>query len=396
MQEMNVRANGVSILNGDTVPVLWDGTDFGAVELAGAPVEQVFIIENNGAATLNLTGDPVVAIGGAQAGDFAVTAQPAAQVAGGESVSFTVAFTPQAAGLRQAVVSIASDDSDENPYTFAIQGTGTVIPTAPEMDVAGNGVPIASGDTLPGTEDGTEFGSTAAGGGMVQHTFTIHNSGDAVLNLDGVAISGGQSDDFWVVAQPGAQVAAGESVSFTVAFTPQAAGLRQTTVRIGNDDSDENPYTFAIQGTAVITAPEIDVRGNGVSIASGDTLPGTEDGTEFGSAAAGDGMVQHTFTIQNSGDGVLNLTGNPVVAISGGQAGDFAVVAQPGAQVAAGESVSFTIAFTPQAAGLRQAVVSIASDDSDENPYTFTIQGTGTAVPEPVRLFLPLVLNLKP
>ena len=397
MQEINVRANGVSILDGDVVPAPWDGTDFGAAEVGAASVEQVFTIENSGAAVMTLSGDPVVAIAGAQAGDFAVLAQPDAQVAGGGSVSFTIAFAPQAAGLRQAVVSIASDDSDENPFTFAIQGSATTPPPpAPDIELRGNGVPIANGDNLPGTEDGTEFGSTPAGGGMVQHTFTVHNWGDATLNLEGVAISGGNSDDFWVVAQPAAQVAAGDSVSFTIAFTPQAAGLRQTTVRIASDDADETPYTFAIQGTATAAPlPEMDLRGNGVSIASGDNLPGTADGTEFGSTPAGGGMVQRTFTIHNTGDGVLNLTGNPVVAIGGAQAGDFAVIAQPGTQVAAGESISFTIEFTPQAAGLRQAVVSIANNDGDENPYTFAIQGTGMVAP-PVRLFLPLVLNLKP
>jgi hypothetical protein len=398
MQEMNVRANGISILDGDAVPALWDGSDFGAAEVGAAPVEQVFTIENSGAAALTLSGDPVVAIEGAQAGDFAVLAQPSNMVAGGGSVSFTIAFAPQAAGLRQAVVSIANDDADENPYTFAIQGMGTVIPTLPEIDIRGNGVSITNGDNLPGTEDGTEFGSTPAGGGMVQHTFTVHNSGDAVLNLDGVAISGGQSDDFWVVAQPAAQVAAGESVSFTVAFTPQAAGLRQTTVRITNDDADENPYTFAIQGTATVTptSPEIDVRGNGVSIANGDNLPGTADGSDFGNAEIAGGMVQHTFTIYNTGTAALNLTGNPVVTIVGAHAGDFSVVAQPAAQVAAGESLSFTIAFAPQAAGLRQAVVIIANNDADENPYTFAIQGTGTAAPPQARLFLPLVLRPGP
>ena len=104
-------------------------------------------------------------------------------------------------------------------------------------------------------------------------------------------------------------------------------------------------------------------------------------------------MVQRGFAIHNTGNSALTLSGNPVVAISGAQAGDFAVVAQPAAQVAAREWVNFTIAFTPQAAGLRQAVVSIASDDSDENPYTFAIQGSATAAPMPVRLFLPLVLR---
>lgn len=126
MQEMNVRANGVAILNGDAVPAPWDGTNFGAAELAATPVEQVFTIYNTGDAVLNLTGNPIVAIEGMHAGDFAVLTQPAGQVPADGFVSFTIAFTPQATGLRQAVVSIANNDADENPYTFAIQGTGTV------------------------------------------------------------------------------------------------------------------------------------------------------------------------------------------------------------------------------------------------------------------------------
>ena len=70
MQEINVRANGVSILDGDAVPAPWDGTDFGAAEVGAASVEQVFTIENSGAAVMTLSGDPVVAIAGAQGRRF--------------------------------------------------------------------------------------------------------------------------------------------------------------------------------------------------------------------------------------------------------------------------------------------------------------------------------------
>lgn len=105
--------------------------------------------------------------------------------------------------------------------------------------------------------------------------------------------------------------------------------------------------------------------------------------------------MEQVFTIYNTGDAVLNLTGNPIVAIEGTHASDFAVLTQPAGQVPADGFVSFTIAFTPQAAGLRQAVVSIANNDADENPYTFAIQGTGT-VAMPSRVFLPLVLQTGP
>ncbi len=46
-------------------------------------------------------------------------------VAAGGSTTFQVRFDPSADGLRTAVISIVSDDADENPYDFAIQGTGT-------------------------------------------------------------------------------------------------------------------------------------------------------------------------------------------------------------------------------------------------------------------------------
>jgi len=37
----------------------------------------------------------------------------------------TVTFDPSAEGVRTATISIANNDADENPYNFAIQGTGT-------------------------------------------------------------------------------------------------------------------------------------------------------------------------------------------------------------------------------------------------------------------------------
>ena len=42
------------------------------------------------------------------------------------SWSLTQAQTdhPSASGLRSATLSIANNDADENPYDFAIQGTG--------------------------------------------------------------------------------------------------------------------------------------------------------------------------------------------------------------------------------------------------------------------------------
>ena len=75
---------------------------------------------------------------------------------GGGTETFIVTFNPSAAGLRTASISIANNDSDENPYNFDIQGTGLV---SPEMDVSGNGNSIGSGDVTPNATDDTDFGA---------------------------------------------------------------------------------------------------------------------------------------------------------------------------------------------------------------------------------------------
>jgi alpha-tubulin suppressor-like RCC1 family protein len=126
-----------------------------------------------------------------------------------------------------------------------------------------------------------------------------------------------------------------------------------------------------------VAAPEIDVLGNSISIVSGDSTPVTTDHTDFGSADVDGGTVVRTFTIENSGDAALTLSGSPLVAISGDQAAEFTVTALPSSPVAASGSTTFQITFDPGAAGIRTATVTIANDDGDENPYTFAVQGTG-------------------
>ena len=163
---------------------------------------------------------------------------------------------------------------------------------APEIDITGNGVSIADGDTTPATGDDTDFGSTAVSAGTVVRTFTIANQGNINLSLSGydlVSLSGPNAADFSITAMPTATVAAGGSTTFQVTFDPSAAGVRTATVTVESNDSDENPYTFDIQGTG--NAPEIDITGNNVSIADGDTTPDAADDTDFGSTTVSGGTV---------------------------------------------------------------------------------------------------------
>ncbi len=123
--DINLQGNSTNIVSGDVSPSTADHTDFGNTSVSGGTVVRTFTIQNTGAATLNLTGSsPYVAISGANAADFSITAIPSSTIAASSSTTFQVTFDPSAVGLRTATLTIANDDSDEGTYTFAIQGTG--------------------------------------------------------------------------------------------------------------------------------------------------------------------------------------------------------------------------------------------------------------------------------
>lgn len=85
-----------------------------------------------------------------------------------------------------------------------------------------------------------------------------------------------------------------------------------------------------------------------------------------------------TFTIENTGAATLNLTGSsPYITIDGTHAADFSVTSIPSNTISASGSTTFQITFNPSAIGTRSATISIVNDDADENPYNFSIQGTG-------------------
>ncbi|MBI1191748.1 MAG: choice-of-anchor D domain-containing protein [Bacteroidetes bacterium] len=378
---MDVQGSSVSIADGDATPTTTDHTDFGSTSLATGTVVRTFTIENIGAAALDLTGSsPYVVVGGTHAADFTVTANPSNSIAASGSTTFEVTFNPSALGLRSATLSIANNDADENPYNFSIQGTGV----DPEMNVVGNSVSIADEDATPSLTDFTDFGNALITGGTVVRTFTVQNTGTASLSLSGaspyVSISGTDAADFAVTAIPSNSIVASGSTTFQITFDPSATGLRTAALSIANNDADEDPYNFSIQGNGTNLAPEMDVTGNSVSIVDGDATPALADHTDFGSTAVASGTVVRTFTIQNTGTGSLGLTGtSPYVAISGTHAADFSVTAIPSNAIAASSSTTFQITFDPSAAGTRSAALSIANDDADENPYNFSIQGTGNA-----------------
>ncbi len=125
----------------------------------------------------------------------------------------------------------------------------------------------------------------------------------------------------------------------------------------------------------VVCSPEINLKGNGVSIVSGDVTPSVTDNTNFGLANVSSSTVIRTFTVENLGSSTLSLSGSPAVSITGANAFDFKVSTVPATSISASGSTTFQIIFAPSAFGIKNATVSITNNDTDENPYTFAISG---------------------
>ena len=95
--------------------------DFGTAYLLGPASEGTFVITNSGNFDL---GGLSITVDGANASEFVVTASPADPVLPGGSTTFTVAFRPTATGTRTAVLHLASNDNDENPFDITFTGFG--------------------------------------------------------------------------------------------------------------------------------------------------------------------------------------------------------------------------------------------------------------------------------
>ncbi|MDY6904728.1 MAG: choice-of-anchor D domain-containing protein [Thermodesulfobacteriota bacterium] len=354
--EINVLGNDTDIATGDTTPRPSDDTDFGYMTVPSGTLSHTFTILNTGGDTLTLGVDSVT-ISGAGASDFTITAQPASTVASSGTTTFTITFNPSAIGTRTAQLSIANDDSDENPYTFSIKGGGVdeTADTPQYIEV--------SGITTPATANGI-YVKQSDRHGYFYHEYWKHQTEAYYLYSDAY-------DDgfYWDIDSDFND----DDVLF---YSDPQASVDQV-----SPDMVDAWETYSGSGTPAVEIyttplPEINITGNGVDIADGASSPSTADDTDFGSAATLSGTIAKTFTIQNTGTAILNLGGTPIVSLTGDS--DFSVSAQPSASsVAAGNEVTFTVTFAPSSDGDHTAEISIDNDDGDENPYTFTIQGTG-------------------
>ncbi|MEQ1749645.1 MAG: choice-of-anchor D domain-containing protein, partial [Prosthecobacter sp.] len=275
---------------------------------------KTFTLKNTG--TQSLTGVAVTVTGG-HATDFTLGSVPTTLAAGAE-ISFDLTFDPQATGARGASLSIASNDSDENPFIVAL--TGYVTTNAQIVVESPPGSALSSGvSTL-------NFGSVLLSS-YNQQTVTIRNSGTAPLTQLAVSVINGTLSSFGNTALGVTTLAPGAFASFQVVYSPVAVGPLSATLRITSSDPEDSPFNVQLTGSGRIAqAPSFTLQpnsqlallGGSVSfspVITGDS-PMTYQWRKGAADIAGARQQSHTISITKAADiGAYSvIADNPVGA----------------------------------------------------------------------------------
>lgn len=253
--EANLRVLGGAqldqVIEHETKAKRSNGTGFGPVERDGEWKEALFFLRNTGTEPLEIDS---VQIRGQSPEHFEITLGPQASVEPGMTAAVVVRFDPEAFGTVRANLSVFSSDPDRARFTVRIAGVG--IPPESAADISATAGPgeIRDGDRRARANTGTKMGVVAIGGAPVVRIFLLTNRGESTLNLNlaQFAVTGAHASDFVITPDPTFNVLGpGQSTTFSVRFTPSAAGLRKADIVLVSDDPDEGEFSFRVVGTGV-------------------------------------------------------------------------------------------------------------------------------------------------
>jgi hypothetical protein len=366
--------NAQEIINGDYETSLALGTDFGLVHALTGTSTHIFAVTNQG--TRNLVIEDVLPVGG-NTNDWQILNWPTNTLPPGASAPLEILFDPQGPGQRRTLLFLPNNDPDDDPYGIWLTGEGI---QAEMLALAMNGTIISNGSVNPLFELGTDFGDVRLTGDPLTRSYVVTNIGTATLNLSSIFPSEINPLDFSVTMPESFPIAIepGGTATVSVAFAPLELDFRATLLRF-EGDAVNTPYLFGIMGRGV--EPWMQVGNTDDILVPNDPLaaPALVNSTDFGTYAST--PIRRTFNIHNVGTHPLALTGTPTVVIAGIHTNDFTVRQQPAVtNIAPGQYTPFEIEFLPNATGLREAWVQIASDDIyfTNTLYQFAIQGNAS------------------
>ncbi len=248
----------------------------------------------------------------------------------GQSQAFNVTFTPQAAG--------------------GATGSLAVISTAPNpaLNISLSGTAVTPG-YLTANPSSMSFGSIQVGSSQTQYE-SLTNSGGSSVTISQVTPSGTGFSLSGFVAP--LTLSPGQSVTFSVAFSPTLSGTASGSLSVISDASDPSL--------------SVSLSGTGTSAGQLSVSPGS---MSFGTVTVG---------ATRSQSGALSASGASVtVSSASSSSSEFALtgLTYP-LTIAAGQSVPFTLTFAPRMSGSTSTNILFSSNASDSS-LAESASGTG-------------------
>ena len=318
--------------------------DFGTSLARGSGNLRVFRVSNFGDENLHL-GALEVPEGFRLLGRLPQTIRP------GRSADFTLVMKTGEAGMKACVVRFTSDAANADTFEFEVIGE-VAQRGQPELDVLSGGDPVRSGS-------GVDLGTATEGDPARERTFTVINRGLRTLTLGTLEVP----DGFQLVEGLRSTLRPGARDTFTIEMTTEEPGLQSGAVRFDNNDPNENPYEFTIQGEVLAAVfgtpsqPDMDIY----CMSNGQRVP--DGGTVYFSSTAN----TKQFNIYNRGPGGLSI-GNFSLPVNSGYSVTPLNTPWP-ASILTNGYVSFKITMNPSVAGTDPVWLEIANNDPDENPF---------------------------
>jgi hypothetical protein len=246
-----------------------------------------------------------------------------------------VKFAPSAAGSASGNLSLVSD-APNSPFTIPLSGAGVTASnlTASPTSLAFGNVQVGSQASLSETVKNT-------GGSTV--TISSASVGNAAYSISGLTLP--------------TTLSTGQSVTFTVTFAPSSAISITTNLTLVSTAAN-SPLIIALSGTG--TAPgQLGV--SPASLSFGDVVVGASSTLNSSLGATGAAVTVSSAT-SDSPEFTINGLSLPVV-------------------LAAGQSLSYRVTFTPQTSGTATATLTFVSNASN-SPTHQTASGNGTPPPQ--------------
>ena len=328
---VTVSLSGTGVAGGYLTPSP-ASLNFGSISVGSSKTQSV-TVTNTGGSSVGITQAAVSGTG------FTMSGFSAQVLGAGQSLTLNVGFSASSAGTASGALSLASTASNSS-LSIALSGTGV------------------SGGYLTSSPASLNFGSISVGNSQTQ-SVTVTNTGGSSVGVTQAAVSG---TGFTMSGFSPQTLAAGQSMTLSVGFTANSAGSASGALSVSSNATNSS-FSVALSGSGTSAVGQ---------------LTATPASVAFGTVSVGSSSSQ---------SGVLSASGASVtVSSASSSSSQFTIggLTLP-VTIPSGQSVPFTVTFSPVVSGSVSGNLSFVSNASVAT-VSEPLSGTGQAVQHSVAL----------